>query len=124
MSRRRKQAKEGASAPSLVQIQITKKRVTGDEGVQYVMDQRLQVGDEISPETARLFVDKGLAIEISGKLQSDIAKERGEAAAKNNTVLQKQRAETEMARFDMMDEEDRQRLREHNPDEGDDVIDG
>jgi hypothetical protein len=95
----------------LRQIQIIGKRVGGDEGREHHRDARLFVGDDITKETAALLVANGLAIEIDGKLQAEIAKERVEAKAKHTTVLQKQNADTNMQRFDRMTAEERERAR-------------
>jgi len=100
-----------SAGADLRQIQIIGKRVGGDEGREHHRDDRLFVGDDITKETAALLVANGLAIEIDGKLQADIAKERVEAKAKNTTVLQKQNADTNMQRFDRMTAEERERAR-------------
>ncbi len=100
-----------SAGADLRQIQIIGKRVGGDEGRQHHRDERLFVGDDISIEAAALLVANGLAIEIDGKLQADISKEKAEAKAKNTTVLQKQNADTNMQRFDRMTAEERKRAR-------------
>jgi hypothetical protein len=102
-------------------IQITRKSVTGENKQKFVLDQRLVVGEDVSAEVAQLFLDKGLAVSLDGKTPEQSEADKAEAAARLDTVHQKQRADTVMARHDAMDAEERQRAQHIDPEEGEDV---
>lgn len=124
---RKKRTESGgsqAAAPSsFQQIQITGKRVTIDDGSRHETGARLEVGADVSRETADLLIERGLAIDITGKLQAAIKEETAAADDRNRIVLQQQRAQTEMARFDALDDEERERIRYQDPEEGADIED-
>ena len=112
-----------AAAPTSLWLQIVKKKVLGDNQAKHFNGDRLEVGKDVSRETAALFIEKGLAIDITGKLQADINEEKGEAADRNRMIQQKSRAEAEMARHDRMTEDDRQFALYRDPEEGADIGD-
>ena len=100
--------------PEFTHIKIAVKNVTGDDGKKHAFGDRLDIGDDISPETAALMIEKGLAVALDGKTLEATDEEIRELQANKVRQLQKQKAEQEMAQFDQQSPETREELRETN----------
>ena len=101
-----------AAAPS--HIKITGKRVTGDAGRKHMCGDRLIVGEDCCPETAAIFVERGLAVVIDGLSPEATEQEIAEQHAAKLRQLTKQKADSVMTEFDRQSPETREMLRKTN----------
>lgn len=108
-----KQKGKPEGQPSGDVIKILGKRVFGRKDC--MPGAIVRVGETVTVEQALWAIDNGLACWLGD------AKGELEASERRRIGAQKAAAESTMQRFDLMDPEDRELAREHNPEEGSDV---
>jgi hypothetical protein len=95
-------------------IQITGKRVQGDNGAKHLKGARLEVDVDVTLDTAVKMLRAGTAMVVDGMTIEASAEQIAEQEAQKLMTLQKQRAEFEMNGFDRQSPETRELLRETN----------
>jgi hypothetical protein len=95
-------------------LEVTGKRVQGDGDKKHLRGERLEIGVDVTPETAAKMVEFGTAIVTDGQSIDQVAKRKADADAIRVMIQQKQRADFEMEQYDRQSQETRDQLKETN----------
>lgn len=91
-------------------IQITGKRVQGDDGKKHLRGERLVVGQDVTVETAAKMIEFGTAVVLDGQTMEATQDEIRKQEAAKLIRLHKQRADWEMEQFDRQTRATRDRI--------------